>query len=650
MNSLEILQKYGLQEVGVDYAWIDCEDFEVSENYLLLLEDLATISNSTFEPQDAEILQEAWTDDDAYYVVDVGFDCFSRAQKIRLLGEEWFDIDFIFQINAILKTQNIDSQFYPIKTDDQTLIIVFANPELYQQLKAENIIENIDVLKLEKPDDFESLEINQASETDRFIHENCVGIDWKMSIEDTIYNLQNKLPQYRALFENQNFKSFVDNYHFESTDVYMPALGQELSALDFLLYEIEEDSDRYCLYLTPKSEATNFETLAKEKNIPFVLLKQEEKDIGHSASVLKTASKLNFEYLPIKGRADFAFPMSVFEKDWISLGQDSKGNRIYIGHDYSFVDLENWPPEEHSLKLEYQPSGINYFEFSKNYNLFCAVFSNVKLDENNNRIRSSSVKITNNPYKTENWESVVCEEEIPTLAKVFWIDEHVILAHENKAWLIENAAKGSRYCIKIWEHQKPADFSFYPCKVSIHALTDVLSINGQLLFLSEEEETTGSWLFKKTIKKLVLKKLMAIGDPIHQGTISFENLKLVCLSANTLVEVDLENRKVLRTCQLETVDKKTELKMLNDDWAVIYRYGYAQKDYDLAQFWNVKKDIWLRLKFGSLGKYDFNDILQHPKNYILILSDNGIIKIDDLLENLEQDSSNHFQQNWKTYE
>ncbi|WP_300673314.1 hypothetical protein [Soonwooa sp.] len=650
MNSLEILQKYGLQEVGVNYAWIDCEDFEVSENYLLLLEDLATISKSTFEPQDAEILQEAWTDDDAYYVVDVVFDCFSKAQKIRLLGEEWFDIDFIVQINAILKTQNIDSQFYPIKTDDQTLIIVFANSELYQQLKAENIIENIDVLKLEKPDDFESLELKQANETDRFIHENCIGIDWKMSIDDTIYNLKNKLPQYRALFENQNIKSLVDNYHFESADVYMPALGQELSALDFLLYEIEEDSDRYCLYLTPKNDAANFETLATEKNIPFILLKQDRKEIGQSASVLKAASELKFEYLPMKGRADFAFPMSVFEKDWISLGQDSNGDGIYIGHDYSFVNLESWPPHEHSLKLEYQPSGINYFEYSKTNNLFCAVFSNVKLDENNNRIRSSSVKISSNPYKIENWESVVCEEEIPTLAKVFWIDEHVILAHRNKAWLIENAAKGGRNCTKIWEDQKPADSNFYPCKVSIHAFKDVLSINGQVLFLNEEETTTGSWLFKKTIKKFVLKNLMAIGDPIHQGAISFENLKLVYLCANTLVEVDLKNRKVLKSCQLERMDKKTEFKMLNDDWAVVYRYAYAHKDYDLAQFWNVKKDTWLRLKFGSLGKHDFKDILQHPQNYVLISSDNGIIKIDDLIENLEQDSGNHFQQNWKTYE
>ena len=51
-----------------------------------------------------------------------------------------------------------------------------------------------------------------------------------------------------------------------------------------------------------------------------------------------------------------------------------------------------------------------------------------------------------------------------------------------------------------------------------------------------------------------------------------------------------------------------------------------------------------------MGKHDFKDILQHPENYVLFSSDNGIIKIDDLLENLEQDSANHFQQNWKAYQ
>ncbi|WP_162143041.1 hypothetical protein [Chryseobacterium gregarium] len=46
--------------------------------------------------------------------------------------EEWFDVDLITELNKIMKKNGIEEQFYPVKTGDQSLIIVFGDAFLKQ--------------------------------------------------------------------------------------------------------------------------------------------------------------------------------------------------------------------------------------------------------------------------------------------------------------------------------------------------------------------------------------------------------------------------------------------------------------------------------------------------------------------------------------
>ncbi len=76
--------------------------------------------------------------------------------------EEWFDFDFIIELNKIIVKQGIKDQFYPIKSGDQSLIIVFGDTLLKEYLSSENVLEDSDKLILEKPLNFNSLKLSDV--------------------------------------------------------------------------------------------------------------------------------------------------------------------------------------------------------------------------------------------------------------------------------------------------------------------------------------------------------------------------------------------------------------------------------------------------------------------------------------------------------
>ena len=156
---METLKKYGIVEAGKDYAWFDCESFEESESYIELINSLSIISKNKFLPINLTIKNEGWTEKREYYIIEVNFKLNNENYEFKLLCEEWFDYDLIVKLNKIIMKQGIVEQFYPVKTRDQTLIIVFGDTFLKEQLVGENILENSEKLMLNKSDNFNTLKI-----------------------------------------------------------------------------------------------------------------------------------------------------------------------------------------------------------------------------------------------------------------------------------------------------------------------------------------------------------------------------------------------------------------------------------------------------------------------------------------------------------
>jgi hypothetical protein len=477
------------------------------------------------------------------------------------------------------------------------------------------------------------MENNNASET--FIEEQCTWIDWKEEIEDAVFSLKDKFPQYTSLFEAPDFVALIENYNAEMPEDYVPALGQELSLYDMVLYEIEEDSDRYCLYLHPKEDAEAFEKTAKAQKIKWMRHVQSRKKWGDAAKRISLAGQIPYEKYAVKGGIDLDYPLSLTKGKWIDIGMDERGNGLYIGAHYSFVDLRPWKPIEHSFVLEYTPGSIHYYDYSETYDLYCAVFSDMRIDENKQRHSTNRVKIGTTPYLLETWEEVLCDEPLDALCKPFWIGEDVILCYKSKAWLIPNAAKGGRSCMLIGQvplQQK----DYYPFLIQTPFGETYLSLHATLLKIAYTEQKT-----------MLLERIMTITDPIHQGAVCFEKDKLIYVSGGKLVELDLAQKKVIRSLNLGRMDRGATIKKYNDEWLSIHRWGYTNKELDLAQFWNYKTNTWLKLSLGNLGKYGVSDLFLHPDGYTIIQSDECFLKVERLIETLQANKKNQFtQEDW----
>ena len=159
---MKILEKYGILEAGKDFVWFDCESFEEGEAYIELIKNLSSISKNKFSPQNLIIENEGWTENIEHYIVEINFTLNNENYQIKLLCEEWFDFDLIIELNKIIVKQGIKEQFYPIKSGDQSLIIVFGDTLLKEYLSGENVLEDSDKLILEKPLNFNSLKLSDV--------------------------------------------------------------------------------------------------------------------------------------------------------------------------------------------------------------------------------------------------------------------------------------------------------------------------------------------------------------------------------------------------------------------------------------------------------------------------------------------------------
>lgn len=155
---MEFLEKFGIVEAGKDYAWFDCESFEESENYIDLIENLVSISKSKFLPKN-QVVNEGWTENKEHYIIEWNFSFRNENYQIKFLCEKWFDFDLIIELNKIIKDHRIEEQYYPVKTNDQSLIIVFGNDFVKGELLNENFLENSEKLIIKKSENFNSLKI-----------------------------------------------------------------------------------------------------------------------------------------------------------------------------------------------------------------------------------------------------------------------------------------------------------------------------------------------------------------------------------------------------------------------------------------------------------------------------------------------------------
>ena len=141
---IDTLYKYGFEEDEI--IWFDAESFEEPEQYSEIFEKLLALTGEKLrlDNQDWAYFHEQNEETgEENFITSVSFTHQNEAHTIYLRCEGWFDEKLISVLNGLLsKEESISERFLLIRTDDQSLIIVLAEPATAEKLSDNGLIDD----------------------------------------------------------------------------------------------------------------------------------------------------------------------------------------------------------------------------------------------------------------------------------------------------------------------------------------------------------------------------------------------------------------------------------------------------------------------------------------------------------------------------
>lgn len=436
-------------------------------------------------------------------------------------------------------------------------------------------------------------------EIKKLIESKCIRVDWKNSISDT-YNIMEKSWEcFNYIFEDKGFRNLIENYNSETAIDYLLAIGQEFTRFDFILYNLNEDTDSYCLFLIKAEESEKFVEQAKSCGLRLERQKQPRKKYGAKATRIKLSQQLPHEKTILKGSYSLQWPISVATKRFYNDGAFSHDSSV-------IVDFRKWPPETEITEK------ITRIASNSANDKCAAIFTN---PEN----KMSKLKVSDNPLNPEAWKDIEFDGELYLLSYLSWIGDDLLVIREKDVWLLDSIDMGNNKCSFIYKSNDISNAvrGFFPKSFRTKNQKDYILLYHQFY----------EWVNKKLIPTGIYAE--EHGDFEAVSTV---HNRIVYASNSSLIEVDFNTKKT-RHRKLVNMDDRARIKTLDDNWAIIIRIGYTNKDISIAQLWNSNEDIWKELKLGTLGKLGIQDLIKTP-NEILIKADDGqtLIRINDLEE------------------
>jgi hypothetical protein len=455
-------------------------------------------------------------------------------------------------------------------------------------------------------------------EIKELIENKCIRVDWKNSITDTFYTMKKSWEDFSYIFEDKDFLNLIENYNSETVIDYLLAIGQEFTRFDFILYNLNEDADSYCLILIKTEESEKFVEQAKNSNLRLERQKQPRKKHGAKATRIKLSQQLSHEKTILKGRYSLQWPISVTAQRFYNDGAFSHEST-------SIVDFRKWPPTTQITEK------ITHIASNSRNDIWAAIFSNPKN-------KQSKLKVSDNPLNPDNWKAIEFDGELHLLSSLFWIGDDLLVIREKDVWLLDSVSNINTKCTLLFKSKDHPD--------SIHdAFPELFRTKNQnhyILLYTQFYE----WKNRKLIPTGIYAEKHSQFEAFPTG-----NNRIVYSSKSRLIEVDFKTKKT-RHRKLVNMDDRARIQKLDDDWAIILRIAYTNKDIPIAQLWNSNQDIWKEIKLGAFGKLGIQDLIKTP-NEILIQADDDhtLIKLSDLEEVLstskyDVENPNCWNENW----
>ncbi len=432
-------------------------------------------------------------------------------------------------------------------------------------------------------------------------------VDYKADAGDILYALQeeygNEVP---ALF-SENMKSLAENYAQEQTEDILKAIGQEITLVHYLLYNIEEDSDSYVIVLVSEEEEQDFVQEMKSLKRKAKVLMQPRRKPGKEAKRIDWGNRLSCKIFEMPENMRFT-PQDPIEGLYVA-------DNLHFSSKNVESCLLSLDPEPHVVyripKLLEKLTGEN--------GRYAAIWQNPERGKDGMlQDKSSYVAVGQDLANVAEWK-VLHKDDAGFWNECCWYGEHLFLAGMNKVSVIKNAMSGGQ-TLEIILESKENELTF----PKLFQIKDRLYLYLQGKFYRWQQ---GGFLKKEGFNKVVYNiKTKTIGDimPVGDEEVAFveKNYGVSRSKEIEMMEITLLNVETGKVRKFPCFDGK--LTSIEDGKLLVLCTGHDmlknKQELPVLISIDVKTGERLELPFGSMGNKELRSVYKTPEGHMVFLT------------------------------
>ena len=419
-------------------------------------------------------------------------------------------------------------------------------------------------------------------------------------VGDTLNEIRKKWGEKIPILKDSRFDEIVMQYSCFSHEMGITALGQELTAHGYALYDLDGD-DIYLLALVPQTETQAFEEKCRKYGQYCKLLKQSRYDFGMKAKAIKLRKQMPRERLewPNNGiryitrgfAGDFAYG------EWRPENADEwQGTFV--------VDLRVTPLRPLMLKAK----RIHHFIYSEELDFYAALYS-TSLGE--------MVIGGKNPLDAEKWPRM-SGLSVEGKYEFRWCGRYLCLGDVQSAIIHTMTPRGVEHVSRLI---LPEGMNYAPS----------FGIDGKRTLYILPGEFCSSQIFRYdgNGKYYKMPFNMSGYDRFYNGCIPVpDTSRLLLLGDYTarsnsgiwmepgLLDLDMATQSC-RIAPLRIGDGSFLLRVFYKEWVLVESRSNGNRT-DYARLWNRKTDEVLRLRPGVLADESFKSIHAMPDGTVVV--------------------------------
>lgn len=429
-------------------------------------------------------------------------------------------------------------------------------------------------------------------------------------IGDTLNEIREKWCEGIPILKDKRFDEVVTQYSCFSHEMGIAALGQELSAYGYALYDLDGD-EIYLLALLPQAEMSAFEEKCRKYGQYCSLLKQSRYDFGMKARAIKLRKQMPRERMewPDDGITYITrgFAGYFAYGEW-------RPNNVDEWQGTFVVDLRMTPLQPVKLKMK----RIHSFIYSEELDFYAALYST----------SWGEMPIGGkNPLEAEKWPRM-CDLSVEGRYEFRWCGRYLCLGDVHSTIVHTMTERGVRYVSRI---MLPEGMKYAPS----------FSTDGKGMLYIIMGEYSWSRIIRYDDKGnyTMMPFSMSDYDTFRDGSIPVPNTTHILLLRqytargnsgiwleSGLLDLDMATQRC-RIAPLHTGDGSFNLREFHKEWVLVESDLNGNRT-DYARLWNRKTNEVMRLRPGVLGNELFKSLHALPDGTIIV---NTLDDVGDVL-------------------